>query len=73
MSTATKEEIASNTYLKENDKRIYKLADEYDKGDTELDTISVLDFPNELNLTEDEYITSQRSCINRATILRQRK
>ena len=73
MSTATKEEIASNTYLKENDKRIYKLADEYDKGDTDLDTISVLDFPNELNLTENEYITAQRSCINRPTILRQRK
>ena len=68
MSTATNEEIASNASLKETAKRIYKLIDEYDKGDTDLGTISVLNFLNELNLTEVEYITSLRSCITRPTI-----
>ena len=57
VSTATNEEIAYKASLKETAKRIYKLIDEYDKGATNLDTISVLEYLNELNLTEEQYIT----------------
>ena len=73
MSTATNEEIASNASLKETANRTYKLIDEYDKCDTDLDTISLLDFLNELNLTEVECITALRSCITRPTIFLQLK
>ena len=46
VSTATNEEITYNESLKETAKRICKLIDEYDKSDTDLNTISVLDFLN---------------------------
>ena len=49
VTIATNEEIASNTSFNETAKRIYKLIEEYDKCVSDLDTISVLDFLNELN------------------------
>ena len=52
--------------------KIYKLIDEYDKGDTDLSTISVEDFLVKLSLSEEEYITALRSCIKRPTIFLKR-
>ena len=71
-STATKEEIAANTALKETAKRIYTLIDTYDKSDTELDSVTIQDFFNELYVTEEQYVAALRSCINRPTIFLKR-
>ena len=71
-STATKEEIADNAALKETAKRIYTLIDTYDKSDTDLGSITIQDFFNELYVTEKQYITALRTCINRATIFLKR-
>ena len=71
-STATKEEIAANEALKETAKRRYTLIDTYDKGDTDLGSITIQDFFNELYDTEEQYINALRSCINRATIFLKR-
>ena len=71
-STATKEEIAANTALKETAKRIYSLIDTYDKSDTDLDSVTIQDFFNELFVTEEQYIASLRSCVNRPTIFLKR-
>ena len=71
-STATKEEIAANAALKETAKRIYTLIDTYDKSNTDLGSITIQDFFNELYVTEEQYITALRSCINRATIFLKR-
>ena len=71
-STATKEKIAANAALKETDKRIYTLIDTYDKSDTDLGSITVQDFFNELYVTEQQYINALRSCINRPTIFLKR-
>ena len=53
-STATKEEIAANAALKETAKRIYTLIDTYDKSDTDLGSITIQDFFNELYVTEEQ-------------------
>ena len=71
-STATKEEIAANTALKETAKRIYTLIDTYDKSDTDLDSVTIQDFFNELFVTEEQYVSALRSCINRPTIFLKR-
>ena len=71
-STATKEEIVANAALKETAKRIYTLIDTYDKSDTDLGSIAIQDFFNELYVTEEQYVTALRSCINRATIFLKR-
>ena len=63
-STATKEEIAANAALKETAKRIYSLIDTYDKSDTDLDSVAIQDFFNELFVTEEQYIAALRSCVN---------
>ena len=70
--TATKEEIAANAALKETAKRIYTLKDTYDKSDTDLGSITIQDFFNELSVTEEQYISALRSCINRTTIFLKR-
>ena len=57
-STATKEEIAANAALKGTAKKIYTLIDTYDKSDTDLGSITIQDFFNELYVTEEQYITS---------------
>ena len=56
--TATKEEKAYNLALKETAKNIYKQIDDYDKSDIDLDTVSIEDFLNELNLDEGQYLTA---------------
>ena len=71
-STATKEEITANADLIETAKRIYTLIDTYDKSDTDLGSITIQDFFNELYLTEEQYITALRYYINRATIFLKR-
>ena len=71
-STATKEEIAANAALKETAKRIYTLIDTYDKSDTDLDSVTIQDFFNELFVTEDQYVAALRSCVNRPTIFLKR-
>ena len=70
--TASKEEIAHNKSLKEIALKIYKLIDEYDKGDSDLDMITMDDFFLKLSLTEEEYIIALRSCIRRLTIFLRR-
>ena len=70
--TASKDEIAHNKSLKETALKIYKLIDEYDKGDSDLDMITMDDFFLKLSLTEEEYITALRSCIRRPTIFLKR-
>ena len=42
--TASKDEIAHNKSLKETALKIYKLIDEYDKGDSDLGMITMDDF-----------------------------
>ena len=71
-STATKDEMAANTALKETAKRIYTLIDTYDKSDTDLDSITIQDFFNELYVTEEQYVTALRSCVNRPMIFLKR-
>ena len=70
--TASKDEIAHNKSLKETALKIYKLIYEYDKGDSDLDMITIDDFFLKLSLTEEEYITALRSCIRRPTIFLKR-
>ena len=62
-STATKEETG---------KIIYTLNDTYDMSYTDLGSITIQDFFNELYVTEEQYINALRSCINRATIFLKR-
>ena len=50
----------------------FTLIDTYDKSNTDLGSITVQDFFNELYVTEEQYITALRSCINRATIFLKR-
>ena len=57
--TAIKEEIAQNKSLKETAIKIYTLIDNFDKGDTDLDIVSIED----LSLTHDEYIIALSSCL----------
>ena len=71
--TASKDEIAHNKSLKETALKIYKLIDEYDKGDSDLGMITVDDFFLKLSPTEEEYIAALRSCIRRPTIFHKRK
>ena len=37
-------------------------------SDTDLDSVTIQDFFNELFVTEEQYIAAWRSCINRPTI-----
>ena len=69
---ASKEEIAQNKSLKETAIKIYTLVDNFDKGDTDLNIISIEDFLQNLSLTHDEYITALRSCLKRPTVSLQR-
>ena len=69
---ATKEEIASNAAHKETAKRLYTLIDTYGKSDTDLGSVTIQDFFNELSVNEEQYISALRSCINRATIFLKR-
>ena len=71
-NTASKEEIAQNKSLKETAIKIYTLIDNFDKGDTDLNIISIEDFLQNLSLTHDEYITALRSCLKRPTVFLQR-
>ena len=67
--TASKEEIAHNKSLKEIALKIYKLIDENDKGDSDLDIITMDDFFAKIvTFSEEECITALRSCIRRPTI-----
>ena len=71
-NTASKEEIAQNKSLKETAIKIYTLIDNFDKGDTNLNIISIEDFLQNLSLTHDEYIIALRSCLKRPTVFLQR-
>ena len=71
-NTASKEEIAQNKSLKETAIEIYTLTDNFDKGDTDLNIISIEDFLQNLSLTHDEYITALRSCLKRPSVFLQR-
>ena len=71
-NTASKEEIAQNKALKETAIRIYKLIDQFHKGNTDLNIISIEDILRNLSLTHDEYIIALRSCLKRPTVLLQR-
>ena len=71
-NTASKEEIAQNKSLKETAIEIYTLIDNFDKGDTDLNIISIEDFLQNLSLTHEEYIIALRSCLKRPTVFLQR-
>ena len=71
-NTASKAEIAQNKSLKETAIKIYTLIDNFDKGDTDLNIISIEDFLQNISLTNDEYITTLRSCLKRPTVFLQR-
>ena len=71
-NTASKEEIAQNKSLKETAIKIYTLINNFDKGDTDLNIISIEDFLQNLSLTHDEYIIALRSCLKRPTVFLQR-
>ena len=62
-NTASKEEIAQNESLKETAIEIYTLIDNFDKGDTDLNIISIEDFLQNLSLTHEEYIIALKSCL----------
>ena len=47
--------MSINTSVKETAKRIYTLVDTYDKSDTDLGSITIQDFFNELYVTEEQY------------------
>ena len=67
-NTASNEEIAQNKSLKETAIKIYTLIDNFDKGDTDLNIISIEDFHLNLSLTHDEYIIALISCLKRPTV-----
>ena len=71
-NTASKEEIAQNKSLKETAMKIYTLIDNFYKGDTDLNIISIEDLLQNLSLTHDEYLIALRSCFKRPTVFLQR-
>ena len=63
VKTACKEEIAQNKSLKEIAIEIYTLINNFDRGNTDLNIISIEDFLQNLSLIHDEYIIVLRSCL----------
>ena len=59
-NTASKDQ---NKSLKEIAIKMYTLIDNFDKGDTYLNIISIEDFLQNLSKTHEEYIIALRSCL----------
>ena len=72
VNAVSKEEIAQNRFLKETGIEIYTLIDNFDKGDTDLNIVSIEDFLQNLSLTHDENIIALRSYLKRPTVFLQR-